>query len=363
VARLKGAPRAPLHAGPQLGVLTVAPPSVTERDSSPRAKIRRCGDRDGTLTDPTACGSELELQVITPGLRRRTMPLSAHWFHCHARRWTERRCALRGRVFTIGPVEMQRTGIWCVTESRRQQVRARSAGPYPDDSVPKLAWFLFTTAAGVTARASRQNAADHFRGVLRTIGITAGPSGRHSPQPVGRAPTGALLWDAGGRRRFTITSSSQPRRGSAYVSARTSGVSSSTCHEFAAVISMAAVRVSLDSLNLDLASRRLILPVHAGIAGLMRRCPFGHFNWRACPRPTSLDPVPSDRFHVRKLATNQYAGTCAALPCHPGQWTARFFTSADSRTATSTACRAAGKHLAGRAGDGSDWNQFLGGGA
>jgi len=120
------------------------------------------------------------------------------------------------------------------------------------------------------------------------------------------------------------------------------------------VISMAApTRISGTVSNLDPGLSTPYLPVHAGFA-LDERFPFGHFQLRDDRGQQSLDPVPSDRFQVRKLAHQSIRRTCAGLyPCHPGL-TARFFTSA-LPDATSYSMQSGGNIWPGTARGRSDW--------
>ncbi len=356
----------------------VVPPSITDVAHAPAQPksgdavlvTARVADADG--------GREvtLEMQVLAPGayLRRTDAGFRTNWVSLPMRD-DGREGDLRAKdgVFTARvPSEVQR---------HRQLVRYRiraigHAGlevrvPYPDDSVPNFAWFVYDgvpawTGANQPGKTPPVNFPAEFLRTIPSYHLLAQAEDAARSQWDGSANRrpfyGTLVYDG---RVYDHIQFHNRGTGSTYISGKNKwGFKFNRTHELAARdIHGRRYAHTWDSLNLNPGLSTPYLPVHAGIAGLDEAIAFRAFQLAGVPAANShwieLRVIDSA---AESSPADQYAGDLRGLYLAIQDMDGALLRERSLPDGNIYSMQSGRKHLArGAAQDGSDWNQFLNG--
>ncbi len=356
----------------------VVPPSITDVAHAPAQPksgdavlvTARVADADG--------GREvtLEMQVLAPGayLRRTDAGFRTNWVSLPMRDdGREGDLRVKDGVFTARvPSEAQR---------HRQLVRYRiratgHAGlevrvPYPDDSVPNFAWFVYDgvpawTGANQPGKTPPVNFPAEFLRTIPSYHLLAQAEDAARSQWDGSANRrpfyGTLVYDG---RVYDHIQFHNRGTGSTYISGKNKwGFKFNRTHELAARdIHGRRYAHTWDSLNLNPGLSTPYLPVHAGIAGLDEAIAFRAFQLAGVPAANShwieLRVIDSA---AESSPADQYAGDLRGLYLAIQDMDGALLRERSLPDGNIYSMQSGRKHLArGAAQDGSDWNQFLNG--
>ena len=356
----------------------VVPPSITDVAHAPAQPksgdavivTARVADADG-VREVT-----LEMQVLAPGayLRRTDAGFRTNWVSLPMRD-DGREGDLRAKdgVFTARvPSEVQR---------HRQLVRYRiratgHAGlevrvPYPDDSVPNFAWFVYDgvpawTGANQPGKTPPVTFPAEFLRTIPSYHLLAQAEDAARSQWDGSANRrpfyGTLVYDG---RVYDHIQFHNRGTGSTYISGKNKwGFKFNRTHELAARdIHGRSSAHTWDSLNLNPGLSTPYLPVHAGIAGLDEAIAFRAFQLAGVPAANShwieLRVIDSA---AESSPADQYAGDLRGLYLAIQDMDGALLRERSLPDGNIYSMQSGRKHLArGAAQDGSDWNQFLNG--
>lgn len=354
------------------------PPSITNVVHAPaQPKTEDAVVVTAQVADPDGVQKvTLEMQVVAPGayLRRTDAVFRTNWVSRPMRDDGRDGDVLQGDgIFTVRvPSEVQR---------HRHLVRYRITAtdgtgltvrvPYPDDSTPNFAWFVYDglpawTGASQPGKTPPVTFTPEFLRTMPAYHLLARAEDTERSQWDGSANRrpflGTLIYDG---RVYDHIQFHHRGQGSSYISGKNKwGLKFNRAHEFAARdIHGRRYTHAWDSLNLNPGLSTPYLPVHAGIAGLDEALAFRAFQLAGVPAANThwiqfrvIDSA------AESSPADQYAGDLRGLYLAIQDMDGALLRERGLPDGNIYSVQSGRKHLArGAALDGTDWNQFLNG--